>query len=272
MSTTPVAATPSASISLEKFLEDTPPYVYQDVHDVWGFQSSHAAYYRKCALTLHCQTCRGPRFFDFQDTVYFSGYDILKLKCRHCLEQSKIFAVIGTELNDGKASMMKLGEYPKFGPPIPDRVLKLVGSDRQKFIQGFRAELQGFGIGAYAYYRQIVEDQKVRLIDSLRKAAEKLGASNEELQAFDGLENVDFGTCAERLTNMLPRSLRIDGHNPLKLLHKALSKNIHEGDDAECHKHAIAIRTILVEMAERIAEAVRERREVSKAVGHLTQI
>jgi hypothetical protein len=38
---------------------------------------------------------------------------------------------------------------------------------------GRRAENQGMGIGAFAYYRRVVENQKNRIIAEIKRVAEK---------------------------------------------------------------------------------------------------
>jgi len=52
---------------------------------------------------------------------------------------------------------------------IPSRLPKLVGPDQEKFNKRLRSEACGLGIGAFGYYRQVVENQKGRLIDEIIK-------------------------------------------------------------------------------------------------------
>ena len=60
------------------------------------------------------------------------------------------------------------GEYdPPFGPPTPARVITLIGPDKEYYLKGRRAENQGMGIGAFSYYRRVVENQKNRIIDEV---------------------------------------------------------------------------------------------------------
>ncbi len=125
--------------------------------------------------------------------------------------------------------MQKLGELPPFGPPTPYRVFKLIGEAyRELFLQGRRAENKGLGIGAYAYYRRIVEHQKGRIIEEIRKVAEKLGESEQMLKALsDARTEKQFAKVIDLVKDAIPKSLLIDGHNPLLLLHDALSDGIH---------------------------------------------
>jgi hypothetical protein len=165
----------------------------------------------------------------------------------------------------------KLGELPPFGPPTPSRVFRLIGEEyRELFLQGRRSENKGLAIGAYAYYRRIVEHQKGRIIDEIRKVAEKLGASGDVLKSFiDARTETQFATAIERVKTAIPQSLLIDGHNPLTLLHTALSEGLHELTDEECLSLARSIRVVLIELAERISTALKDEAELKGAVSNL---
>ena len=67
----------------------------------------------------------------------------------------------------------------------------------------------------------------------------------------------------------LPESLLVDGHNPFKLLHKALSIGLHNQSDEECLKIAHNVRMVLIDLAERIKLALSEQRDLKSAVSAL---
>jgi hypothetical protein len=58
-------------------------------------------------------------------------------------------------------------------------------------------------------------------------------------------------------------------HNPLTLLHNALSEGLHELTDEECLTLARSIRVVLVELAERISTALKEEAQLKSAVSQL---
>ena len=64
----------------------------------------------------------------------------------------------------------------------------------------------------------------------------------------------------------LPDAIRIDGHNPLTLLHDALSEGLHNDSDEDCLLIAETVRLILFRLSEVCAEVLAERRELSSAV------
>lgn len=202
----------------------------------------------------------------------------LTYQCKNCEDSTKVFALL-VKLDKepyGKPGIffsgeaIKLGEYPGFGPGVPARVLRLLQPDKDLFLQGWRAEKQGMGIGAFAYYRRVVENQKTRIFDSIIKAARKEGADDELLSELEAAkEEIQFSKAVESIKIALPAALNINGHNPLTLLHRALSQGLHAESDEDCLEAASAVRLVLIEMVERIAHVSAERAELDAAVSRL---
>jgi hypothetical protein len=71
------------------------------------------------------------------------------------------------------------------------------------------------------------------------------------------------------IKNAIPEAILIDGHNPLTLLHSALSEGLHAQTDEECLELATSIRVVLTELADRISVALREEAELKTAVTRL---
>ena len=118
----------------------------------------------------------------------------------------------------------KFGELPGFGPPVPTRVLRLVQSDRELFLSGRRCENQGLGIGAFTYYSRVVENQWSRLVDEIIKVAKTIEAPQQTIDALSASrDEQQFSKAVKDLKHAIPQSLLINGHNPLILLHGALS-------------------------------------------------
>jgi hypothetical protein len=148
--------------------------------------------------------------------------------------------------------------------------MKLLGPDVDLFLKGRRSESQDLGIAAFSYYRRVVERQKDRLFDQLIRVSETVGVPKE---ISDGLKEAkketQFTKAIGSLKPGVPESLLIDGHNPLLLLHSALSEGLHADTDEECLEIAHSIRVVLTELSERMASAVAEQRELKEAVSRL---
>jgi hypothetical protein len=233
-------------------------------------------------IQLHCESaeCNGTHWFDHLDgNLYLQAggisSEIVTYKCRHCKKRQKAFPVY-VRLNSyaGDARAYKMGEYPPFGPHTLSRVITLIGPDKELFLKGRRAESRGLGIGAFAYYRRVVENQKNRIIDAMKNVAQKLGAKPDLIKKFDTAKaETQFSKAVDEIKDAIPQSLLIDGHNPLKLLHTALSKGLHDEnqDDDRRLDLAQSIRMVLTELAERIAVALKEEAELTEAVSRILQ-
>ncbi len=128
------------------------------------------------AIRLWCDSdeCDGIRTFDpdhDDTTLYISESDeearnrFVGFLCRNCRRSRKIYAFSYRYDKEGKAILaVKLGEHPPLSRQIPSRLRTLVGTDQEKFNKALRSEAYGLGIGAFGYYRQVVETQKDRLI------------------------------------------------------------------------------------------------------------
>ena len=196
-------------------------------------------------------------------------YCFLNYTCRHCEITTKNFALfVSNALPDGRGNAVKLGEWPSFGEPTPPRVISLIGPDRDLFLNGRRSENQGLGIGAFAYYRRVVENQKDHIFDEILKIAKRIGANDDLLEQLAFAKaDFRFDRAIDKIRTGIPDSLRIrGGHNPLTLLHSALSKGLDQESDAECLKLARSIRLILTDLAEKIDLALKEQKDLDEAV------
>lgn len=261
----------------KEFLEHTPPEA--NVTVTAELTLTHGGQYmtERNSIQLYCDQpeCESVMWFDHSKGQVFADMNswasaILHFTCRHCKKGFKAFAIYIKPLSLKKALALKVGEYPSFGQHTPSRVIALIGPDRELFLKGRRAENRGLGIGAYAYYRRVVENQKNRIVEEILKVANKVGAKSEVIDGLTAaLKETQFSTAVDSIKAALPESLLIGGHNPLKLLHTALSKGMHEQDDAECLDLAQSIRIVLTELAERIQSVLKEQAELKSAVSNI---
>ena len=165
--------------------------------------------------------------------------------------------------------VQKIGEYPAYNPVTSRKVFDLIGENhRDMFLKGRRAELRGLGIGAFAYYRRIVDDQKDGIIGCLEDAAKRVGASAGVLEVFAAAKGEDqFTNAIKKIKDALPRALFVSGHNPLTILYDILSDGIHDLSDEECLGYARTVRTLLIALADRISEISKDEAKVQEAIG-----
>lgn len=276
------AAEDKPPVTLREFLEKTHPSVEKEVGDFWEIVTPLQTKRRQVLypdLRLHCRICGGERTFRHQPTAINGLLWEMKLvnvhpsyRCGDCHEQTKQYSLriaFGNENGEGK--VYKYGEYPGFGVPVPNRLLRLFGSaDADLFLKGRQCETLGFGIAAFAYYRRVVENHRNDLFEKIIKVCQTVGASPEliaELQAAK--KEISFLKSMEKIRSGLPDGLLIDGHNPLNALHGALSVGLHGESDEDCLENAQAVRLVLSDLVERIALLRQDNRQLSAAVQRL---
>ena len=207
-------------VSWKTFLESFPPTSQSEVTDVsYEAQFTKEHKLRTPELTLHCTVCDGLRIFHCRDSHpagrYFADV-FLGYSCRNCNRTFKTYAVAvrcKADSHDGEAR--KYGEWPPFGPPIPNRVLKLFEEDRELFLKGRRAENQGMGIAAFAYYRRVVENKRTVLLGKIVEVAERIGAEQSIIQQLrTAKESWQFTRSIEPIKDVIPDRLKIEGSNP----------------------------------------------------------
>lgn len=272
------------AIPFADFLESTPPGSLAKVSDLTKrrfYQSGSLAGFQITSpeIQLYCpsDSCNGVRFLrrsskevpdiPSEDFHYF----YVTYGCSNCRRYEKTFSLAATR-TDGEESgeCFKFGELPEYGPPTPAKLIKLIGPDREMFLKGRRCENQGLGVGAFVYYRRVVENQKNRILDEIIKVAQKVGAETGQVQKLEAAKSeVQFSKALSNVRNALPQSLLINGHNPLSLLHSALSDGLHAKSDQHCLEIASSVRVVLAELSERLAQALKDEAELNKALSKL---
>lgn len=274
---------PSA-IPFSEFLESTPPGAVTNVTNLAKVRHYSGGGYAGHQLVspeiqLHCasDTCNGIRFYrrssqsvpDIPDDNWHFFY--VSYVCSNCRKTEKTFS-LAAQRDKGAESgkCYKFGELPEYGPPTPARLIKLIGPDREIFLKGRRCENQGLGIGAFVYYRRVVENQKNRILDEIIKVSQKLGAPPHAIQQLEAAKaETQFSKAMTNVKDAIPQSLLVNGHNPLLLLHSALSDGLHQRTDEHCLEIASSVRVVLAELSERLAQALKDEAELNKALSRL---
>jgi hypothetical protein len=283
----PVQEAAERPVPFKLFLEGTPLLTTRNVSATLDHVGQYSRHILLPPIELYCpgKNCGGRRFLnphsqsapafnveDGQSTtqVFFAHY-----RCRNCHQDVKLFALhahIQRVESKYVFRFMKVGEAPAFGEPRPNVITDVLDDEIAYFERGYRAEVAGLGIGAFAYYRRFVESHKDKLIDTLRAVAVAQAADENVLLALDRARKTNsFERAVDEIKDAIPPGMRLKGgHNPLTLLHSALSIGVHKDDDAECLARAQDIRTVLTALASKTTEALADSAELSAAVGRLS--
>ncbi|MBK5565900.1 hypothetical protein [Ensifer sp. SSB1] len=268
-------------ISVKDFLEKTHPSAQKSVFDLWELEGGVGTSRRRKPvypdIRLHCRVCEGERTFRCATTSNSISWDFRITsahpiyRCGDCLEETKQYSLRITFADEGDGQLYKYGEYPPFGIPVSNRVLRLFGKvDAELFLKGRQCENLGYGIAAFAYYRRVVENHRNDLFDEIIKVCQTVGASAELIEELKAAKKeISFSKSMEKIKTGLPQGLLIDGHNPLNALHGALSVGLHGESDEDCLSNAQAVRLVLSDLIERIALLKQENKQLSVAVQRL---
>jgi hypothetical protein len=270
-------------VTFKNFLEESPPDTYVYLIDLKVSSDGRSIVTPDIVYFCDKDACDGPRIFKCNQNLYKAtgwGQTFLEYQCRNCASRVVKFAVsylveTWPDTSAGRAIINKVGQIPPFGPQTPSRLITLVGPDREIFLQGRRSENRGLGIGAFAYYRRVVENQKNRVIAEIAKVAKLLGSTPDiDARFAAAINETRFTESIAMVKDFIPQTLMINGQNPLTLLHSALSKGLHnvEMTDAHCLQLAQSIRTILAELAERASNALKNTREIETAISVLMSV
>lgn len=276
----------SEAIPFSEFLESIPPSTFTKIEKLTSVERSgqYIKYHKliKPEIQLHCpeDSCNGIRFFRCTDShdikVPNKSFDYIYISyiCSNCRKTKKTFSLaVQRDTQKSSGECYKFGELPLYGPPTPARLMKLIGPDREIFLKGRRCENQGLGIGAFVYYRRVVENQKSRILDEIIKVSSKLNADEAIIQKLrDAKKETQFSKSLASVKKAVPQTLLINGHNPLTLLHSALSDGLHDQTDEHCLEIASSVRVVLGELSDRLAQALKDEAELNTALSKLMNI
>jgi hypothetical protein len=278
------------TISFSDFLDAIPPYTKVTCSGLFKNIRFHMPKLDESIRPqIYCgnEPCKSRQFFHMlnstEQEIKNESVSTNKViyQCSNCQETIKTFFIrfsmpeleLDECLTDNTPiEVEKIGEYPKYGKPIPPQALKLIGSERDLFFKGNSCENMGLGIGAFSYYRRVIDAKKDKIFDEIIKVL-KLKEGNEELikELTQAKQETQFTKAFNKVKKALPDSLNINGYNPLELLYKALSEGLHNHTDEVCLEYAQAIKVVLFELTIRLNDALKEDKVVVDALKFLVK-
>lgn len=208
---------------------------------------------QKPAINMHCNKCLSTQTFNMVNE-YYEFYDRINAPasnnqtvrllylCEACKSTFRQFHVY---ISPGLDYVYKFGQYPEWEIKIDRNLEKALGNHAKNFKKGLICESQGYGIGAFAYYRRITEEIIDELLDSIIGLIEV----ENQLKYMTALAETKKTRVAQEKINLvkdlLPGILRPNGMNPLSVLHSELSEGLHADTDEECLEKSSHIRDIL---------------------------
>jgi len=186
--------------------------------------------------------------------------------CRNC---GTIFLVwFSWRMVDGKPVAAKVGQAPALTVRLPRHVEKALGGSADLWKKGIRSRHQGYGIGALAYFRRVVEDSTSKLLELLADAMATAGEPEPKVQAVRDLiaAPVPFATKMEQAAKTIPRSLRPGDANPFQTMFEILSGGLHGDTDAECCRLVDALANSMLLIVARLNADIENQKAYGEAV------
>jgi ribosomal protein L44E len=202
--------------------------------------------WNKIPINMKCYECGSVQTFNMTNEYYHDKINSnnmwaqnrvldLRFVCESCKKfERRFFIFVNQELN----TMYKVGQYPEWEIKIDKNLEKILHKHKSNFRKGLVCETQGYGIGAFSYYRRITEE----IIDELLASISDLIEEEHKAEYQKALEKTKKTRVAQEKINLvkdlLPTILKPNGMNPLGVLHSELSKGLHASTDELCLENA----------------------------------
>ena len=247
----------------------------------------------KVNINMDCPICKDIRTFNmnneyntfldgrptknvqFGSVLMYGGYTLipkygiitwLNYKCASCNNFERDFFI---EMNSEKEFLRKVGQVPPWDITIERELNSILGDFMKYYKNGLISESQGYGIGAYAYYRRIIEGIIDFLLDQIGNLLEK---ENEEEYKEALVKTKETNNTQEKIKlvyDLLPPILNPQEFNPLKTIYGVLSEGIHGRSDEDCLTDAEILRETTLFLVKEVLRSKEERKQFTEKMRKL---
>jgi len=214
------------------------------------------------AINMNCKVCGSDETFnminEYQERHGYSNVptanENLRLiyLCQSCKDFNREFCI---HISDKLDYIYKYGQYPEWEIKLDKDLKKTLGKHSDNFKKGLVCETQGYGIGAFAYYRRITEDIIDELLESITELIEESDKEKYQLALEQTKKTRVAQEKIDLVKDLLPSILRPNGFNPLGVLHSELSEGLHAESDKACLENANHIKSILIFLITQIIQS-----------------
>lgn len=209
--------------------------------------------------TEHLSRNEGSLYYDF-GTFYV-------YRCSLCNDKTRAFWTKQSNSEkdlDGTSyfeiKLWKIGQSPPASTTPSKPIRKALSEEQLEFYRkGIISIENGFGLGAVAYLRRLIEDAGELFLNLIEEAG--LLEEDQELitKVQDARSNTAVKSTLKAASELLPKSLKPGGINPLARMYRHLSGGLHDASDAECQHIAADLRHsfdyVFETMSEQLAKA-----------------
>jgi hypothetical protein len=183
-------------------------------------------------LVYVCRNCGAPFhvwfWWQYVQASAPEGLDALK----------KVLGPRALNLEDwpsGVFTFQKAGQLPAPSVSVPRDLSQALGAHAELYRRALVCRNQGFGIGAHAYLRRVVEETMNEWLELLVAALTEGGADAETIKRVETAKRERvFERKADVAADALPDRLKPGEFNPFTSLHSLYSEHLHGKTDQEC--------------------------------------
>lgn len=177
-----------------------------------------------------------------------------------------------SELKTGKIFIAKVGQLPGHQIKAEKEVYNFLTEENKGFYsKALICISHGFGVGAFAYMRKIVEKEIIRIVEELAND-ESTGTNDLRALLNQFQEKKQMSLIVDNIYPFLPSSLKILDRNPLKVLYSMYSEGLHNANDEECMDVAIGLDQILQFTIRQLRQEQNELKKVRHVMRNLPDI
>lgn len=218
--------------------------------------------WNRTPINMNCHTCKSNQTFNLTESFLIHSHRFigtardkvinLEYVCQACQSFTRTFNVyVNNELNEA----YKVGQYPQWEIKMDAGLENALHKHASTFRKGLVCEAQGYGIGAFSYYRRIIEV----IIDELLDSITDLIDIDQRAEYEEALEKTKKTRVTQDKINLvkdlLPPILKPNGMNPLGVIHSELSEGLHALSDEQCLEYANHIKTVLTFLVNQIIQS-----------------
>lgn len=168
-------------------------------------------------------------------------------------------------------NLKKIGQFPAFERIPESEVFNyLIEEDKDNYKKALANLSISYGIGAFAYFRRIIENEIKRLVKDISELeyenVEKVKTAWIEYEANHQMSNL-----IDSINPFLPKSLKEIGDNPIKTLHQQTSGGLHEFSEEVCLQKAKDVDELLRYVIKKVSSLKFEYKAAREAMKNLTK-
>lgn len=264
-----------ADQDIKDFLETAPLYAWREFKKPDGNRSS--LWIKE--IDAFCDTCSQRRpFQDLRPRGSGSGMPLQALKtgtsyftftcvsCRKVEHEYLVEKIVGEET----IKIQKYGERPRKKLERNRVLQKFLVDDLDNYEKALVCLSHEYGIAAFAYFRRVVENNILKLLDLVLEDAQSAAVGPGTMAAIAELRKESPMSKKIEIANQaLPEYLKPDGLNPLGRLYQVLSEGGHFLSEKECLDKAKATSECLAFLVGELASRKEHRSRFKSMVGGL---